>query len=92
MKKIIPIIAFCCSMLIFSLSLTGLITVSIATKVEQVTFVAVPTVIFGSVLSMLSVGFVYILRNDKLCRIAFFIDVAAFCISIVSVFIWLCLL
>lgn len=92
MKKIVPILALCYSILVFALSLAGIITISIATKVSQISIFAIPTVIFGAVISMISTAFIYILRNDKLCRIAFFINVAALVLSVASIFVWLCAL
>ena len=89
MKKLIPILSLCVAAVTICIALAGIVTMSIAAKVNQVGFVAVPVAIVGGVLAAIGAPIDYMFKRDKLCLIAFYIQLCAFIISAVSVAIWL---
>ena len=80
-------------MIVAALGLTvaaaGIVTVSISVRVSSLAIIAVPTAIIGAVVSGLSVAVTALFLRDKLCKIAFFINIGALSISVVSIIIWL---
>ena len=89
MKKIIPVISIILAVIIAALSVTALIAVCAAMKVDFARLAAVPTVILCFVFSAVNAVFAFLFKKDILCRIAFFIDIGAFALSTVSLCLWL---
>lgn len=89
MNKIIPIISICVAALDAVIAVIGLVSVAVSTAVVQLALVAIPTAIVGAVVAVLSIGINALFLRDKLCRIAFFINVGATVVSLASVIIWL---
>ncbi len=92
MNKIIPIICLIVASLGAVIATVGIITIAVATRVSGVGVVAVPAAIIGAVLSGLSACVTAMFFRDRLCKIAFFINIAALVISAVSIIIWLTIL
>lgn len=92
MKKIIPVLTLCVAAIVLTTSVIGIITVSITVSVRQLIMVSVPTAIIGLSLSALCAPLAFYFKRDILCFIAFWIDLAAFILSAISVTIWLAVL
>ncbi len=75
-----------------TLAAIGITAGSVSLTVNELALFAVPTAIAGGVFSSLSVGITALFLKSKLCKIAFFINVAAFIVSAVSIILWLALL
>ena len=89
MKKIIPVLSLCVAAVTICIALAGIVTMSIAVTVSQVGFVAVPIAIVGGAASAVSAPIDYMFKRDRLCLIAFYVQLCAFIISVVSIIIWL---
>ena len=92
MRKIIPVLTIIVAAVTICIALIGIVTVSMAVKVTQVGLIAIPIAIVGGVLSAVSAPIDYLFKRDKLCLIAFYIQLCAFVISAVSITVWLAVL
>ena len=66
----------------------GLVTIVLSMRVSALKLIAIPVAIIGTVISTLSVAVTALFLRDKLCKIAFFINLASLLVSIVSIIIW----
>lgn len=89
MKKIIPFLSLIIAAIVLVISGMGLVAVCIAVNTRAVALLAIPTVITGTVLAALCTPLSYMFRRDILCRIAFFIDLAALVIGAAGIVVWL---
>ena len=89
MSKIIPILSLIISACLTVLAASGLITVSLTIKISQLRIVSIPTAIVGLTLSTLCAPLAFLFKRDKLCGIAFGLDIASLVLSAVSVTIWI---
>lgn len=94
MSKIIPVLSIIFAVLGVGIAAAGLIAVAIGAKTGSagIIAVAVPFAIIGVVMTGLSAVLAFFFRRDKLCFIAFFINVGGAVLSVVSLIIWLAVL
>ena len=92
MKKLIPILTIVCAVVTAFIAVTGIIAVSIATRVNGIALLAVPAAIIGLVLSALGGALAFLFRKDTLCKISVIIYAAALVVSISAVTVWLAVL
>ena len=92
MNKIIPILCISVACMTAVLAVMALIAVCASITTNFAVLVSVPAAIISFVLSTVNTAFAFLFKKDILCRIAFFIDLAAFVLSVVSVIIWLAVL
>ena len=91
MSKLIPILSIIFAVLGLSVAAAGLTAVAIGAKTGSagVIAVAVPFAIVGAVMTGLSAVLAFFFRRDRLCFIAFFINIGGVALSVISVIIWL---
>lgn len=89
MKRLIPILSIIVAAAALVTAMIGLITVCISVTVAALGLFAVPVALVGAWVSAVSTVITAFFRRDKLCRIAFFIDLGALLISVVSITVWL---
>lgn len=92
MKKLIPILSIIIAAAALVIAGIGLVVVSVAVSAKSLGLIAVPFILVGAVVSAFSAAITAMFRRDILCRIAFFIDLGAFVLSVVSVILWQCAL
>ncbi|MCX4312909.1 MAG: hypothetical protein OSJ83_03465 [Clostridia bacterium] len=92
MKKIIPVILICASVLSLLLGITALIITSIAVSVPQIAPLGAAAAIAALVPTLLCGGLCVLFRRDILCRIAFFICCGSFATAFAATVIWLAVL
>ncbi len=94
MNKIIPILSLCVAILGTAAALFCMIMFAMATSIHSVilTMVSLPAGIAAAVLTSVSAIITFFFRRDKLCRIAFIINLCGVLFSAVTLIIWLDLL
>lgn len=91
MNKIIPILSLIGAAIGIAIAAIGLtaLCIGVGANATGVIMIAVPVVIVGMVVTGLSAVMTFFFRRDKLCFIAFFINLGGVAISVVSIIIWL---
>ncbi|MCH5162325.1 MAG: hypothetical protein J1G38_02410 [Clostridiales bacterium] len=91
MSKIIPILSIIFAVLGVSVAAVGLTAVAVGAKTGSagIIAVAVPFAIVGAVMTGMSAALAFFFRRDRLCFIAFFINIGGVVLSIISIIIWL---
>lgn len=89
MNKIVPILSLCLAILTAVLSVVALIAVIASITADFAKLVSLPTAIVCFVASAVFGGFAFMFKKDILCRIAFFIDLGAFTLSVVALILWI---
>lgn len=90
MNKIIPVLSLIVAVLGAALAATGLAALAIGVNSGAlgVSALALPFVVIGTVVSGASAVITFFFKRDRLCFIAFFINIGGVALSLASIITW----